>query len=328
MPSDFEPLVPVSHGTIQTIASIFWPQVKSVGGTSTRHKVLIGQEGALSVIENRPLGWKPGGRIVLLVHGLTGSEESTHLVRLADLFVRRGVLAIRMNMRGCGPGLGLARGIYHSGRSDDARAVLEWIGENYPNSPVTQIGISLGGNATLKMAGEMGAMCPPFLDSVVAVSAPIDLAMCSKRISHWKNFIFDRYFTNRLVNHIELLNSKFPEMVQSLPKNWRQGPMSLARLDDTYVAPVSGFKDGQDYYARCSSGPLIQNIKCKTLLLTAKDDPIIDPEPYEQIGQSENREMIVTGKGGHAAWLARDKASEFGRFWMDQVVVNWVLSLR
>ena len=168
----FEPLGPVSHGAVQTIASIFWPQTKTVDGLVERFNVSIGDEGFLSVIENRPSTWKSGDRVVFLVHGLTGSEDSTHLIRLADAFVRRGVLTVRMNMRGCGPGLGLASGIYHSGRSGDARAVLEWIGRRHQNSPVTQIGISLGGNATLKMAGEFGSACPTFLDSVVAVSPP------------------------------------------------------------------------------------------------------------------------------------------------------------
>jgi predicted alpha/beta-fold hydrolase len=325
MSSSFQPLRPVSHGAVQTVASIIWPQTKNVGGIVERCNVSIADDGFLSVIENRPPTWTQGGRVVFLVHGLTGSEDSTHLVRLASAFVRRGILTVRMNMRGCGPGLGLASGIYHSGRSGDAKAVLEWIAHRHPNSPITQIGISLGGNATLKMVGEYGSDCPAFLDSVVAVSPPIDLALCSERLSHWKNFLFDRYFTGRLVQHIRSLNAQFPEKVTALPESWNKGPISLARLDDMYVAPVSGFLNGQDYYRRCSAAPLIGDIKCRTLLLTAEDDPIIDPLPFVKLPRNSQCQTMITRKGGHAAWISNKKCHDFGRFWMDQFVVNWVM---
>lgn len=328
MRQKFEPLNVVRHGMVQTIASIYWPQVKSVPGISYRHSISIGRDGHLSVIENRPEAWQSGHRIVLLVHGLTGSEDSTHLIRLANAFMRRGILTIRMNMRGCGPGVGLSSGIYHSGRSEDTKSVLEWIGGRFPSSPVTQIGISLGGNATLKMAGEMGQSKPDFLDSIVSVSAPIDLALCSYRISHFRNIVFNRYFTGRLVSQINALSKKYPDKVQALPSDWKDGPMSLARFDDLYVAPVSGFKSGADYYAKCSSSPFIGDIRCRSLLLTAADDPIIDPVSYRNLKYHPLQDVIITDHGGHAAWISNVKDSEFDRFWMDRAVVDWVMSLR
>ena len=122
---NFVPHWLVSGGLSQSVASVFWPQLRSPAGASSRTLVPIGLDGFLSVIVNTPPSWQRGGMIVLLVHGLTGSENSNHSVRLADAFVRRGVLTVRMNMRNCGPGEGLAKGIYHSGRSEDTRAVLE-----------------------------------------------------------------------------------------------------------------------------------------------------------------------------------------------------------
>ncbi len=304
---------------------MYWPQPKVVDGEQTRHLIPINPDGFLSVVENRPNKWQPRDRVIILVHGLTGSEDSTHLVRLALAFVRRGFLTIRVNMRGCGPGQDLASGIYHSGRSEDTRAVLQWVGSRFGGSPVTQIGISLGGNATLKMMGEYADDCPKYLDSVVAVSAPIDLARCSERISHWKNVIFDRYFTGRLVSYIEQAHQRVPDRVPPLPKDWARGAKTLTRLDDLYVGPVSGFRDGRDYYDRCSAGPLIDRIRCKTLLLTASDDPIIDPQAYLRLSPNKFCDVRITKYGGHAAWIQRQPDAEFGRFWMDQFVVRWVM---
>jgi predicted alpha/beta-fold hydrolase len=177
------------------------------------------------------------------------------------------------------------------------------------------------------MAGEMGDSKPNFLDSVVSVSAPIDLAASSKRISQRRNLVFDRYFTRRLVKHVKTLNEKFPDKIPPLPLGWHSGQMSLARFDDMYVAPVSGFKNGLDYYIKCSSAAVIGNIRCRTLLLTASDDPIVDPLTYTGLKYDPLHEVIVTAHGGHAAWIGQQKDPEFDRFWMDRRVVDWVLSL-
>lgn len=326
MTTGFHPITLLKNGAVQTIASLYWPQVRLVGGVESRHFVAIPPHGLLAVVENRPVDWDAGGPIVLLVHGLTGSENSSHQVRLAHAFVKRGVLVVRMNMRGCGPGEGLASGIYHSGRSEDTRAILEWIGATHPGSPVSQIGISLGGNATLKMAGEYGAGKPDFLDSVVSVSAPIDLAACSARLSHWRNILFDRYFSTKLVHHVGSLHERFPDKVPPLPSIARRKTLSLAQFDDIYTGPVSGFRNAQHYYQECSSGPVISNIHCGLLLLTSDDDPIIISDAYRELKLSKHHDLMITSHGGHAAWIGRSLADEFGHFWMDRIVVKWVLN--
>ena len=324
---NFEAHWMVPGGMRQTVASIFWPQISTPAGSVTRVAVPIGTEGNLSVVLNRPEAWENGQRIVLLVHGLTGSEESTHPVRLADAFVRRGFLAIRMNMRGCGPGEGLSRGIYHSGRSEDTRAVLEWIGKNFPGSPVVQVGISLGGNATLKMAGEYGSKVPDFLQGVVAVSAPIDLAACSKRLSEDKNRLVDLYFANNLLSHVQRQSELYPDLVAQLPSSLKSGRKSLAKFDDLYVAPTCGFGDGPNYYKLCSARPLVPDISCPALLLTAEDDPIVPVEAYLTIPSNHLHNVVITKRGGHAAYISSKLDEEFGRFWMDGLIVRWVMNL-
>ena len=85
-----------------------------------------------------------------------------------------------MNLRGCGSGRGLARYPYHSGRSADVLAVLESLRQTTPQSPVTLIGFSLGGNIVLKLAGELSAAVPDNLQHVIAVCPPADLLACSR----------------------------------------------------------------------------------------------------------------------------------------------------
>src|SRR5262249_61902742 len=98
--------------------------------------------------------WRPGGPVALVVHGLTGSHESPPVQRLAVRLLVRGVRVARMDLRGTGKGLALARRFYHSGRSDDVRAAPREVAPGAPGSPLPLVGVSLGGNLVLKLAGE------------------------------------------------------------------------------------------------------------------------------------------------------------------------------
>ena len=71
-------------------------------------------------------------------------------------------------------GLSLARiGVGHEGRSDDARRGLAREVDGLPAIAVA--GYSLGGNLTLKLAGELGRDAPKELRAVCAISPTMDL---------------------------------------------------------------------------------------------------------------------------------------------------------
>ncbi|HRE32228.1 MAG TPA: alpha/beta fold hydrolase, partial [Candidatus Berkiella sp.] len=170
----FKALPLLNTGKRQTIAAAYLPDIPTISDDVT-HTVPLPDGDQIVLIENRPLHWSESDRIILLVHGLTGSARSKYLVRLAHKLILEGFLVMRMNLRGCGLGHGLAKHLYHSGRSEDTRAVLSWLATTFPKRKVTQAGFSLGANITLKMAGEDGEHPSGNLDSVIAVSPPLDL---------------------------------------------------------------------------------------------------------------------------------------------------------
>ncbi len=79
------------------------------------------------MLEAVPEGWSPGGPAAVLVHGLAGCARSPYVVRVAARLFGLGARVVRMNLRGAGSGFGLARGIYHAGRTGDVRRVVEWL---------------------------------------------------------------------------------------------------------------------------------------------------------------------------------------------------------
>lgn len=156
-------------GMAQTLAAYWYPSGNRID--NQRHSFIDLPDGdRLAITENTPKQFTENTRTILLVHGLTGSHLSGYMIRTARQFLEEGYRVIRMDLRGCGAGRGMAKQIYHAGRSDDPRQILRWLAQYYPKSPVTVIGFSLGANMILKMAGEDGQNRSGNLDSVIAVS--------------------------------------------------------------------------------------------------------------------------------------------------------------
>jgi uncharacterized protein len=319
MSKSFVPFPFIDSGLMQTIASAYWP-CRPDRLPRTTHDVRLDDEDQLRIIENRPSQWQAGGRIVLAIHGLGGHAGSNYMIRLARRLTSRGYLVLRVNLRGCGEGFGLAKNPYHSGRSEDLRVVLKWAAQHHPGSPVTLVGYSLGANITLKLAGEDGDRPTGNLDSLVAVSPPVHLAKTALHLKRSSNLVFDQFFVWKLRYDLWKLHRRYPE----LPKPRIPFRIHLTGIDEFYTAPRSGFKDAQDYYARASSAPLVPKIAVRGLILCAEDDPIVDASTVAALELPPQMELLMTRRGGHVGFLG---GSLKDPQWMDQVVENFISQL-
>ena len=225
-----------------------------------------------------------------------------------------------MDLRGCGAGFALARHPLHAGRSDDAAAVLSFVRELCPGSPVHMAGFSMGANIILKMAGELGAAAPPELASVLAVSPPIDLIECARNIRLGHNRLYDRRFVTNLLAHVRRREQQVPG-VHTRPLD--PLPRQLVEFDDRFTAPLSGFAGVNDYYERASSGPLLRHIAVPTLIIAAATDPIVPVGPYERASYSPTTTLVVTPCGGHLGFIGR-RGTDPDRRWLDWRLLDWV----
>ena len=273
----------------------------------------------IALVVSTPPQWRPDSPTVLLLHGLCGCHQSSYMMRLALKLWRRGIRAIRMNMRGCGAGVGLARQPYHSGRSPDVLAVLEDLQEQLQQSPVTLLGFSLGGNVMLKFAGELGRRAEALCTQVIAVCPPADLAACSRLLSQPSNRLYERYFMRRLLVAVAERHRLFPDLAPvNLPER-----LSLYRFDNLYTAPQCGFADAEDYYARSSAAPWVPQITLPCRILFAADDPVIDATVFDGGALPANVEVVRTSQGGHLGFLGRP-GRPGGYRWMDSCLLDWI----
>jgi uncharacterized protein len=314
----FSPFPFARSGFLQTIYGTCWPYLRAPTHNAL-HTITLADGGAVVVVENRPPHWRPGRRIVLLIHGLSGTSQSNYMQRMARRLYHQGHLVLRMNLRNCGPGFGLSAQAYHGGVSDDARAVLHWIGRNFPGSPVTQVGFSLGGNITLKMAGEDGSKPTGPLDSVVAVSPPVDLKAAVQKLGSPENKFLHKIFLKSLQTDVERLHKKFPELGP-----WKfPDQMNITLFDELYTAPRSGFKDANDYYRQSSALTYLPEIKLPTFLLCSIDDPVVDATQLVESTPNKNLDILLTEHGGHVGFVGWGTRWDETR-WSDQAVSNWI----
>jgi predicted alpha/beta-fold hydrolase len=317
----FRPLPLLHNPHIQTVLAALVPGL-DCPLPDQRHLLLLSDGDRLVLHNNTPPGWKLDDPLALLVHGLSGSHASSHIRRLAAMLLARRVRVVRMDLRGAGAGIALARRVYHAGRSEDVRAALAEIHTWSPSSPLLLIGLSLGGALALRLAGEAAERPVPGLTRVAAISPPIDLLRCCALLSLPKNRFYEDNFTRDLLYHARQRQRYFPDLP---PLRFPRRRLTMRMFDDLYTAPRSGFADAQEYYRTASCAALIPHIQLPALILTARDDPFIAVESFEELKVPSNILVRIVKHGGHIGFLGWDGTG--GIRWAERRAVEWIVQL-
>jgi predicted alpha/beta-fold hydrolase len=315
---EFVPHPWLRNGHVQTLVGRY------LGGPrvtlpSVYHEIDAGDGDRLASLTSTPEGWRPGGPSALLVHGLSGCARAPYVVRVAHRLWNRGVRVVRMNLRGAGSGFGRARGIYHAGRTEDLRRVVEWMVRRAPDSPVALVGFSLGASLVLKLAAEAATSPLDNLDCVLAANPPIDLAACCRHMREEGQRVYDLNFARRLRADVARLHRAFPELgPPDLPKS-----LTLFDFDDHYTAPRNGFAGADDYYARSSVASRIPEILVPGLVVHAADDPFIPAETFRRVPFPSHLALELITGGGHLGYLSH-RPWMGARRWLDARITAWL----
>jgi len=319
IPPFFPPLW-LRGGHVQTLAGAFWPK-RLPAYRATPRPVKLDDGDMVVIHDDCPPDWQPGNAAALLMHGLSGCHLSPLLVRLAHKLSACGVRVFRLDLRGCGAGLGLAQKPYHAGCSNDlaqvVTAVLAWCA-----SPLTLVGVSLSGNILLKYLGEAPDRVPADVVRAMAINPPIDLARSVATLDRSVNRWYDRHFFVQLTRHLHERRRQLPDapFPAGAPRSRR-----LYDFDDWYTAPVSGFGNAATYYARCSAMQFLPHVRVPTAILTARDDPLVPVAMFEEHSSAwpSNVHLAIVDGGGHVGYIAR-RGVDPDVHWLDWRVVEFV----
>jgi len=266
----------------------------------------------------------------VLLHGLEGSSYSVYIHGLLSVIARYGFAATVMNFRSCARDprrpsrmiMNRRPWLYHSGETGDLDFLIGMLSAR--NTPLAAIGVSLGGNALLKWLGEH-----PRQRSVIAaatMSVPYDLAAGARYLERGAGPMYVANFFRTMRQKTLSVIERFPEMRSRVDIPRAMRARTFHDFDNASTAPIHGFRDAEDYYARSSSLSFLPSISVPTLCISAKDDPFVplDVLARAQRAASPSIEFRVTTAGGHTGFVA-GSAPWASRYWAEDLMVRWLV---
>jgi predicted alpha/beta-fold hydrolase len=261
---------------------------------------------------------------LLLLHGLEGTILSHYLLGTLAVARERGWAADVLIFRSCNGEVNRAARLYHSGETTDLDFVVRRLVREHPGQPLLVAGFSLGGNVLLKWLGEQGADAPSELRAAAAVSVPFDLERGSRQIERGFARMYARHF-------LRTLRQKASAKLRRHPALFDAGALHRARtmfeFDDAVTAPMHGFENARDYYARSSSIHYLRAIRRPTLLLSAYDDPFLPPQVLDDVASLalDNPDILVEfhQSGGHVGFVGGRNPLR-PRYYAEQRVIDFL----
>lgn len=265
------------------------------------------------------LGAGPGARVCLF-HGLEGNMDSHYIDGLAATLVADGMRVTLMHLRGCSGEPNRLPRAYHSGDTEDMRFLFDTLAARETPRPLLAVGFSLSGNALLKYLGETGADTP--LRGAVTVSVPFDLAAAADHIDRGFSRIYQAHLVRRMKASTRARIARLGDL--PIDRERMEAARSFREFDDAVTAPLHGFADVDDYYARASSRPWLPCIDIPTLVLHARDDPFVGPRALPAAAEGgPGLELEYSRHGGHVGFIAAGPGGRPWR-WLNRRIPAWL----
>ncbi len=314
------------QGDAQTLAVHLWPgRVSARENTRDEARLFQVAPGSQVLAYCRWQANRLEHATLVMWHGMEGSTASAYMLTTADKAFRAGFNVVRVNFRNCGGTEHLSPTLYHGGLTEDLRVVIDELIARDGLARIFIAGFSLGGNMVLKLAGEYADSPPPEVKAVGAVSPSINLRASTDLMAQRRNWIYQQDFLRRLRQRIRVKEKLFPDLYDATGLGRIR---SIEQFDNRYIAPMFGFEDAGDYYAKASSLPFIRRIRLPTLMIHAVDDPFIPFAPLRDASIAANPYVLLVAPehGGHVAFMSAKSGNE-DRFWAENRLVEFCLMI-
>ncbi len=257
-PPTFSPRAPWWGGDLQTLRNSLVRGIGNLPGQSERIYLCLQDSSS-----DRPAATLDtpvdlaGSPLVVLIHGLAGSEDSAYVRASAAFYLKRGHRVLRLNLRGAGPSRLSCGGHYHAGCAPDLHDALAALGEGLLDAGLFLIGYSLGGNALLNL---LASHTLP-ISGAVTISAPIEPREAAQRFMAPRNALYHHWLLLQMKKESTALGARLTEAEYITIRRAR----SIFEFDDGFIAPRNGFANANDYYARTAGARVVPEIQVPTL---------------------------------------------------------------
>jgi predicted alpha/beta-fold hydrolase len=305
-------------GDLQTIWPALFSRPRLAEAPAYRRERWAAPDGDFIDVDHLDAG--PGSPALVLFHGLESSSTSRYAVAFAQVARALGWHFSVPHFRGCSGELNRAPRAYHSGDFEEIGWMLGRLRERH-DAPLLAAGVSLGGNALLRWAEEAGDSARNAVHAVAAVSSPLDLAAAGHAIDHGFNrVVYSRNFLKTMKPRALAKLAQHPGLFD---RERLLRARTLYEFDDVFTAPLHGFKDTPDYWARASAKPHLHRIRIPALVLNAHNDPFVPgaslPAPHE-VGRCVT--LWQPPHGGHVGFAQGPFPGEV--LGLPQAVLGWL----
>ena len=256
-------------------------------------------------------------RLAIFTHGFLGNSTRPYLLGGVKAFNLANYDALAWNHRGLGGENNRFEKITTHGSSGDLEEIINYVLSKKQYTEIILVGYSKGGNISMKYAGEKSEDIPTEIKKVIAISSPTDL-QGSVDVMGKKGFYTERFKTKLLKflsNRSELINSQILKDISKMKY--------LDDITDNYIAPLHGFKDGRDYYEQCAAISLVDKIKVPTLILNAKNDPVLS-ESCAMLDVAKHSNYIFSELPNHGGHCGFYQPNSDGIYWVDKRMIEFV----
>lgn len=244
--------------------------------------------------------------LTIICPGLESNSQSPSVRSLVTLMLQKKHDVVVFNHRGLSGKTNTLSKTYHSGRSQDLHESIKHINQKYSYQKIFILGISIGGNITLKYLGEYSKEIPKNIIKAVCFSVPLDLKSSAYRLQEKQNFIYMSQFLKTLKEKLLAKEKKFPGLIDLSNYNKTK---SFIDFDENYTAKLNGFKSAEDYWQKASSINYLESIKVPSLILSSKDDSFLGKEcyPLDICKDHKYLDLELTEHGGHFGFIEFNK---------------------
>lgn len=317
---DFRNRAPWWSGDLQTLRNHWFARTQPLPSRSSllEFPTSDGSGDRLMGTLEMPAAPVEASPLILLIHGLTGCQDSTYVRESALFHLVRRRPVLRLNLRGAGPSSRVAHGYYHAGCASDIQDVLSGLSDAQTRNGVFPVGFSLGGNILLNLLGNLDP--EHRLVGAATVSAPIKPLEACQRLMAPRNALYHRWLLRRMKRDVLAATN-----MSDLERRIIEDAGSVYQFDDQWVAPRNGFRDAQDYYERTAGVWRVPLITTPTLMLHARNDPWIPVHPYleAKTSASPQVEIVLARSGGHVGFHEQGYADT----WHDRMIDTFLSKL-
>lgn len=304
---DFQPPWPLRSGHIQTMLSssgvrrLLLPRAARTVLEGAEHVMVSGgPDVRLSGAYTAQRTHDQARGLAVLFHGWEGSLDSTYVLQTGSRLLAEGWDVFRLNFRDHGDSHHLNEALFHSCRIDEVVHALADIAQRWPARPMALAGFSLGGNFALRAAMLAPAAGIP-LEYALAVCPIIDPAEGLFSLEKQAPWFYQAYFMQKWRHSLRAKQAAFPQHTYFELAELKQ---SMRGLTESLVLRHTDFDSLEAYLDGYSvAGKALEALQIPATILTARDDPVIPVNAFEQLQLPPNIELDIARFGGHCGFI-------------------------